>query len=72
MFRKRRGHQPTGILVKTAKATGYSSVSEMLLKGGQPSNCEKVDAVVTASPKKVFYLKKSVKACFVTRYINNS
>ncbi|KAK4416513.1 Cell division cycle-associated 7-like protein [Sesamum alatum] len=30
---KRRGHQPTGILITTAKATGFSSVSEMLLKG---------------------------------------
>ncbi|KZV40545.1 hypothetical protein F511_29371 [Dorcoceras hygrometricum] len=30
---KKRGHQPTGILISTAKATGFSSVSEMLLKG---------------------------------------
>ncbi|XP_057784057.1 uncharacterized protein LOC131001586 isoform X4 [Salvia miltiorrhiza] len=28
---KRRGHQPTGVLINTAKATGYSSVSEMLI-----------------------------------------
>ena len=34
MFRKKRGHQPTGILVHTAKATGFSSVSEMLLLNG--------------------------------------
>ncbi|GMH30600.1 hypothetical protein Nepgr_032443 [Nepenthes gracilis] len=27
---KKRGHKPTGILVHTAKATGFSSVSEML------------------------------------------
>ncbi|KAF7136095.1 hypothetical protein RHSIM_Rhsim08G0079400 [Rhododendron simsii] len=29
-FRKKRGHQPTGILVHTAKATGFSSVSQLL------------------------------------------
>ncbi|XP_073018598.1 uncharacterized protein [Primulina eburnea] len=43
---KKRGHQPTGILVTTAKATGFSSVSEMLLKGvGQFTN-------MVASPSK--------------------
>ncbi|KAA8547818.1 hypothetical protein F0562_004247 [Nyssa sinensis] len=31
---KKRGHQPTGMLVHTAKATGFSSVSEMLQFGG--------------------------------------
>ncbi|GER56668.1 zinc-finger domain of monoamine-oxidase Arepressor R [Striga asiatica] len=37
--RKKRGHQPTGILINTAKATGFSSVSEMLLMGaGHLSN----------------------------------
>ncbi|KAL3640445.1 hypothetical protein CASFOL_015413 [Castilleja foliolosa] len=30
---KKRGHQPTGILINTAKKTGFSSVSEMLLNG---------------------------------------
>lgn len=29
-FRKKRGHKPTGILVHTAKATGFKSVSDML------------------------------------------
>ena len=29
-LRKKRGHRPTGILVHTARATGFSSVSEML------------------------------------------
>ncbi|KAL8531971.1 hypothetical protein ACS0TY_008542 [Phlomoides rotata] len=33
-------------------ATGYSSVSEMLLKGGETSNQEKVEPVIVASPKK--------------------
>ncbi|KAL5722235.1 hypothetical protein ACHQM5_005779 [Ranunculus cassubicifolius] len=31
---KKRGHQPTGILVHTAKATGFRSVSEMLIVNG--------------------------------------
>lgn len=30
IFRKKRGHKPTGMLVQKAKATGFSSVSEML------------------------------------------
>ncbi|KAL6961041.1 hypothetical protein U1Q18_038804 [Sarracenia purpurea var. burkii] len=29
-FRKKQGHQPTGILVHKARATGFSSVSELL------------------------------------------
>lgn len=29
-FRKRKGHEPTGQLSNTAKATGFSSVTEML------------------------------------------
>ncbi|XP_031398600.1 uncharacterized protein LOC116209177 isoform X2 [Punica granatum] len=37
---KKRGHQPTGILVHTAKKTGFSSVSEML-NLGSPSNVVK-------------------------------
>lgn len=53
LIRKKRGHQPTGILSTTAKATGYSSVSEMLLKGGGISNQENVEPVMTGSPKKV-------------------
>ncbi|KAL1536901.1 hypothetical protein AAHA92_29477 [Salvia divinorum] len=31
---KRRGHQPTGALTNTAKATGFSSVTEMLIAEG--------------------------------------
>ncbi|XP_073127846.1 uncharacterized protein [Henckelia pumila] len=43
---KKRGHQPTGILITAAKATGFSSVSEMLLKGsGHFTN-------IVASPSK--------------------
>ncbi|KAI3462522.1 hypothetical protein Pfo_019185 [Paulownia fortunei] len=49
---KKRGHQPTGMLINTAKATGFSSVSEMLLKGAECLNHEKVVANMVASPKK--------------------
>ncbi|KAK4393631.1 Cell division cycle-associated 7-like protein [Sesamum angolense] len=49
---KKRGHQPTGILITTAKETGFSSVSEMLLKGAQFFNHEKVGADMVASFKK--------------------
>ncbi|CAI9758388.1 unnamed protein product [Fraxinus pennsylvanica] len=38
---KKRGHQPTGILINRAKAIGYSSVSEMLLKGADNLNSQK-------------------------------
>ncbi|KAF9618267.1 hypothetical protein IFM89_000902 [Coptis chinensis] len=33
---KRRGHQPTGMLIHTAKATGFGSVSEMLIVNVPP------------------------------------
>jgi len=50
--RKKRGHKPTGILVHTAKATGFSSVSELLdVKG--PDVCpDKVVKNKMTSPKK--------------------
>ncbi|KAK6150966.1 hypothetical protein DH2020_015898 [Rehmannia glutinosa] len=46
---KRKGHQPTGILINTAKATGFSSVSEMLLRGAEHLNHERE---VVFSPRK--------------------
>ncbi|KAL0431286.1 UNVERIFIED_CONTAM: Cell division cycle-associated 7-like protein [Sesamum radiatum] len=49
---KKRGHQPTGMLINMAKATGFSSVSELLLKGAECLNHENVVADVVASPKK--------------------
>ncbi|KAL0449989.1 UNVERIFIED_CONTAM: Cell division cycle-associated 7-like protein [Sesamum latifolium] len=49
---KKRGHQPTGILITTAKETGFSSVSEMLLKGAQFFSHEKVGGDMVASFKK--------------------
>lgn len=61
---KKRGHQPTGQLVQTAKATGFSSVSEMLqIKGYDNLNHEKKIAKdVAASPKKSLTLKKESEA----------
>ncbi|KAI3451749.1 hypothetical protein Pfo_008414 [Paulownia fortunei] len=49
---KRRGHQPTGVLINTAKATGFSSVSEMLLRGAEHLNHEKVGACMVCPLKK--------------------
>lgn len=44
MYRKKRGHQPTGILIRAAKANGFSSVSEMLQING-PDNCHGENSV---------------------------
>ncbi|KAJ8550072.1 hypothetical protein K7X08_033779 [Anisodus acutangulus] len=51
---KRRGCQPTGQLVKTAKATGYSSVSDMLQTNGI-TNIDNIKALkdTSASRKKI-------------------
>ncbi|XP_010528456.1 PREDICTED: uncharacterized protein LOC104805549 [Tarenaya hassleriana] len=52
---KKRGHQPTGILVHTAKATGFSSVSELLHVKGPENFCyhrsAKPENLVTAPRK---------------------
>ncbi|XP_078177411.1 uncharacterized protein LOC144571884 isoform X2 [Carex rostrata] len=46
---KKKGHLPTGIMIHTAKATGYSSVSELLDKRG----CDFIKASPkVATPKK--------------------
>ncbi|OVA05028.1 DDT domain [Macleaya cordata] len=50
---KKKGHQPTGVLVRTAKATGFSSVSEMLIaKGPEILISANVVKDVGTSPKK--------------------
>ncbi|KNA18950.1 hypothetical protein SOVF_066060 [Spinacia oleracea] len=51
--RKKKGHKPTGILVHAAKATGFSSVSELLNVKGMDA-CQEliVKCKVAASPKK--------------------
>ncbi|KAL3637817.1 hypothetical protein CASFOL_018265 [Castilleja foliolosa] len=49
---KRKGHQPTGMLINTAKKTGFSSVSEMLLKGSEHAGSPKRQDVVITSPGK--------------------
>ncbi|KAK6150948.1 hypothetical protein DH2020_015880 [Rehmannia glutinosa] len=51
-LQKRKGHQPTGILINTAKANGFSSVSEMLLKGAEHLNHERVGAGMVVPLKK--------------------
>lgn len=49
LLRKKRGQQPTGILVHTAKATGFTSVSEMLFRKA-PENIGH-DDIVKGQPK---------------------
>ncbi|OMO80117.1 hypothetical protein CCACVL1_13152 [Corchorus capsularis] len=57
---KKKGHKPTGMLVHTAKATGYSSVSELLqAKGPENFGYEKVVKDIGVSPKKQVVSKKS-------------
>lgn len=51
-FRKKRGHQPTGILVHTAKATGFSSVSQLLhIQGSENLDVVKNVKAVSILPK---------------------
>lgn len=61
---KKRGHQPTGQLVQAAKATGFSSVSEMLLIKGYDNldQEKKIAKDVAALPKKSLTLKKESEA----------
>lgn len=53
LFRKKRGHEPTGMLAVMAKAGGFSSVSNMLdVKGAENvSNYKRVKETI-ASPRK--------------------
>ncbi|KAL2498430.1 Zinc-finger domain of monoamine-oxidase A repressor R1 protein [Abeliophyllum distichum] len=57
---KKRGHQPTGILINRAKAIGYSSVSEMLLKGAENLNSQKVVENTVGPAKEITASKKEV------------
>lgn len=50
--RKKKGHKPTGKLVHTAKATGFSSVSELLHVTGPDVCQELIVKSKTGSPKK--------------------
>ncbi|EOY04235.1 Zinc-finger domain of monoamine-oxidase A repressor R1 protein, putative isoform 3 [Theobroma cacao] len=60
---KKKGHKPTGILVHTAKATGYSSVSELLqAKGPESFGYEKIGKDISVSPKKQVASKKECMA----------
>ncbi|GMI85479.1 hypothetical protein HRI_002217200 [Hibiscus trionum] len=50
---KKKGHNPTGILVFTAKKTGFSSVSELLqAKGPENFKYERIVKDIGVSPKK--------------------
>lgn len=60
-FRKRRGHQPTGVFTNTEKEVGFSSVSEMLI--AERLNHENVGTATNASPENVGALKITVTDC---------
>ncbi|KAJ7975716.1 Zinc-finger domain of monoamine-oxidase A repressor R1 protein [Quillaja saponaria] len=52
---KKRGYKPTGQLVRTAKASGFSSVSEFMdVRGPDNSGSDKILNDVAASPRKAF------------------
>ncbi|KAG0484787.1 hypothetical protein HPP92_008668 [Vanilla planifolia] len=53
---RKKGHKPTGILVHTAKHTGFSSVHEMLSNGGLKT--ENVPKDASSSPNNVPVHKK--------------
>ncbi|XP_059597236.1 uncharacterized protein LOC104877518 [Vitis vinifera] len=61
--RKKIGCAPTGILVHKAKATGFSSVSEML-QVMDPDNSVKNVKEMVAYPKKACYPEQGVCGCF--------
>uniref|UniRef100_F6GVQ3 Zinc-finger domain-containing protein n=1 Tax=Vitis vinifera TaxID=29760 RepID=F6GVQ3_VITVI len=61
LCRKKIGCNPTGMLVYTAKATGFSSVSEMLQAIDPDGSCKNVKDIV-CSPSKVRPSKNEVKA----------
>uniref|UniRef100_A0A803LKN9 DDT domain-containing protein n=1 Tax=Chenopodium quinoa TaxID=63459 RepID=A0A803LKN9_CHEQI len=50
--RKKKGHKPTGILAHTAKATGFSSVSELLIVKGHDVCQERIVKCKATSSKK--------------------
>ncbi|XP_021763526.1 uncharacterized protein LOC110728178 isoform X2 [Chenopodium quinoa] len=50
--RKKKGHKPTGILAHTAKATGFSSVSELLIVKGHDACLEQIVKCKATSSKK--------------------
>ena len=65
MYRKKRGHLPTGILVRAAKQNGFSSVSAMLqLKGPMTCYEEKSVKGIDALPRKRAAPNKMVGNCY--------
>jgi len=59
-FRKKRGELPTGQLFHTAKATGFKSVSEMLV--AKTSEHKEVGSIVGS-----VLLSKQVYLCFLVK-----
>lgn len=57
-FRKQKGHEPTGQLSNKAKATGFSSVTEMLLKSAERLNHENGGSGMSVSLENVGTLTK--------------
>jgi len=65
-FRKKRGELPTGQLFHTAKATGFKSVSEMLV--AKTSVYEEVNVLLAKQVYLCFLVKKTpmnAHSCFV-------
>ncbi|XP_039044630.1 uncharacterized protein LOC120184162 [Hibiscus syriacus] len=61
---KKRGHQPTGILVRAAKANGFTSVSDMLLlKDSERSGSEEINDAPVLSRKR----KAADKECGIEK-----
>ncbi|KAK9114821.1 hypothetical protein Syun_021618 [Stephania yunnanensis] len=70
---KKKGHRPTGMLAPTAKATGFSSVSEMLLaKGPEGLSAVKVGKEIGASPERLSSSSKQVASSTKKRGKENS
>ncbi|XP_050230556.1 uncharacterized protein LOC126679550 [Mercurialis annua] len=61
--RKKRGHKPTGILVRTAKVNGFSSVSEMLqIKGPENFGYDRTVKAYDASSDKLAHVEEELVA----------
>lgn len=67
VYRKQKGKLPTGMLLRTAKATGFSSVYEMLIRKETAClNSTSVLKDVNSSPKKQVASKVGWSSSFLT------
>ncbi|XP_057737982.1 uncharacterized protein LOC130955181 [Arachis stenosperma] len=73
LCRKKRGEQPTGQMVKVAKASGYNSVSDML-RVNTPETLEVLKLKTNVSPKKNSALKKDavINGVLVSNVVTNT